>query len=98
MSTRQRLFDAARAEFGLGGIGGATTRALAEHQAAGRVRADLDTAAFAEILTATLKGGVLRCGSGLSAFDREVWIARTVEFLTRSTLGGGAEPATWEAR
>lgn len=59
---------------------------LGEHQQAGRVRDELDTAAFAEILTATLMGGVLRRGAGLSAFDREAWITRTVEFLSRGIL------------
>jgi AcrR family transcriptional regulator len=59
---------------------------LQERQRAGRVRGELDTTAFAEILTATLMGGVLRRGAGLSAFDRGAWIARTVEFLTRGIL------------
>lgn len=59
---------------------------LKKHQRAGRVRSKLDTAAFAEILTATLMGGVLRRGSGLSAYERGPWIRRTVEFLTRGAL------------
>ncbi|MCU0782148.1 MAG: TetR/AcrR family transcriptional regulator [Akkermansiaceae bacterium] len=67
---------------------------LGEHQQAGRVLGELDTAAFAEILTATLMGGVLRRGAGLSAFDREVWITRTVEFLTRGILMAIPPPDT----
>ena len=63
---------------------------LKAHQRAGRVRANLDTAAFAEILTATLMGGVLRRGSGLSAYPRGPWIRRTVDFLTFGALVPGA--------
>ncbi len=59
---------------------------LKSHQKTGRVRANLDAAAFAEILTATLMGGVLRRGSGLSDLARGPWIRRTVEFLTRGVL------------
>ncbi len=59
---------------------------LKEHQRAGRVRAKLDTKAFAEVLTATLMGGVLRRGSGLSAFERGPWIRHTVGFLVLGVL------------
>jgi AcrR family transcriptional regulator len=49
----------------------------------GIVRKDLDTLAFAEILTSTLMGGLLRRSSGLSAMDREAWVENTVAFLVR---------------
>lgn len=54
---------------------------LGPHQEAGRVRADLDLIAFAEVLTSALMGGLLRRSSGLSMLDREGWIRETVEIL-----------------
>jgi AcrR family transcriptional regulator len=51
---------------------------LEQHQQGGRVRADLDTMAFAEVLTSALMGGLLRRSSGLSAMDRDGWIRETV--------------------
>ncbi|MEI6674751.1 MAG: TetR/AcrR family transcriptional regulator [Verrucomicrobiota bacterium] len=56
---------------------------LEQHQQAGRVRADLDTMAFAEVLTSALMGGLLRRSSGLSALDRDGWIRETVEIFVR---------------
>jgi len=54
---------------------------LEQHRQAGRVRADLDTMAFAEVLTSALMGGLLRRSSGLSALDRDGWIRETVEIF-----------------
>jgi len=54
---------------------------LDQHRQAGRVRADLDLIAFAEVLTSALMGGLLRRSSGLSTLDREGWIRETVEIL-----------------
>jgi AcrR family transcriptional regulator len=51
----------------------------------GAVRADLNTIAFAEVLTSTLMGGLLRRSSGLSALDRDGWIRETVEIFVRGT-------------
>ena len=56
---------------------------LEEHQQGGRVRADLDTMAFAEVLTSALMGGLLRRSSGLSTLDRDGWIRETVEIFVR---------------
>ena len=56
---------------------------LEQHRQAGRVRADLDTMAFAEVLTSALMGGLLRRSSGLSALDRDGWIRETVEIFVR---------------
>jgi AcrR family transcriptional regulator len=56
---------------------------LEQRKASHQVRADLDGLAFAEILTASLKGGLLRRSDGLSAFDREAWIRETVAILVR---------------
>lgn len=53
------------------------------HREAGRVRADLDSMAFAEVLTSALMGGLLRRSSGLSALDRDGWIRETVEIFVR---------------
>ncbi len=64
------------------------SRYLQERQRAGRVRADLDTGAFAEILTAALMGGVLRRGGGLTEIPMEAWTEMTVEFLVRGILTG----------
>ena len=60
---------------------------LEPHRQAGRVRADLDTMAFAEVLTSTLMGGLLRRSSGLSALDRDGWIRETVAIFVRG-IGG----------
>jgi AcrR family transcriptional regulator len=60
---------------------------LQQHQQDGKVRADLDTMAFAEVLTSALMGGLLRRGSGLSAMDRDAWIRQTVTIFVR-----GIEP------
>ena len=69
---------------------------LREQQQAGQVRSDLDTIAFAEILTASLFRGMLRFTSGLSALDRSTWIHRTVEFLIQGVRPHAAPqgPAT----
>ena len=56
---------------------------LEQHRRAGRVRADLDPMAFAEVLTSALMGGLLRRSSGLSALDRDGWIRETVEIFVR---------------
>ena len=67
---------------------------LGQHQQAGRVRRDLDTMAFAEVLTSTLMGGLLRRSSGLSALDRDGWIRQTVEIFVRGIGGDGGECGT----
>jgi len=51
---------------------------------AGCVRRDLKVAAFAEVFTATLMGGMLRRTSGLSKLKREGWLQNTVEMMARS--------------
>lgn len=56
---------------------------LEPQRQAGRVRADLDAMAFAEVLTSALMGGLLRRSSGLSALDRDGWIRETVEIFVR---------------
>jgi hypothetical protein len=56
---------------------------LEQHQQQGRVRTNLDTMAFAEVLTSALMGGLLRRSSGLSIMDREGWIRETVEIFVR---------------
>ncbi|MCF7732520.1 MAG: TetR/AcrR family transcriptional regulator [Akkermansiaceae bacterium] len=61
---------------------------LEPHRAAGRVRADLDPMAFAEVLTSALMGGLLRRSSGLSALDRDGWIRETVEIFVRGIQAG----------
>ncbi len=48
-----------------------------------RVRPDVERAAFAEIFTATLMGGLLRRTSGLSNLKREGWLRETVQLLAR---------------
>ncbi len=62
-------------------------RYLDEAKEAGKVRADVHSQAIAEILTASLMGGVLRRTSKLSSLDRETWIRETV-----SSLVGGMKP------
>jgi len=64
---------------------------LEQHRQTGRVRADLDAMAFAEVLTSALMGGLLRRSSGLSALDRDGWIRETVEIFVR---GAEASRAT----
>jgi AcrR family transcriptional regulator len=54
---------------------------LDKRKAAGDVRADLDAMAFAEILTSSLMGGLLRRSSGLSELDCDAWIRTTVSLL-----------------
>ena len=56
---------------------------LEQRKATGEVRADLDSMAFAEILTAALMGGLLRRGSGLSVLDRRGWLRETVGMMVR---------------
>ncbi|MEI7954466.1 MAG: TetR/AcrR family transcriptional regulator [Verrucomicrobiota bacterium] len=60
---------------------------LEQHRLTGRVRADLDAMAFAEVLTSALMGGLLRRTSGLSALDRDGWIRETVEIFVRGAQG-----------
>ena len=49
----------------------------------GKVRADVNTMAFAEVFTSSLMGGLLRRSSGLSDLDRDAWIRETVEIFVR---------------
>lgn len=56
---------------------------LEQYQQAGAVRPDLDTLAFAEVLTSALMGGLLRRSSGLSGMDRDGWIRETVAIFVR---------------
>lgn len=56
---------------------------LEQRKRDGGVRADLNTMAFAEVLTSALMGGLLRRSSGLSALDRDGWIRETVEIFVR---------------
>ncbi len=56
---------------------------LDERRQAGVVRPDLNTMAFAEVLTSALMGGLLRRSSGLSELDRDGWIRETVEIFIR---------------
>jgi hypothetical protein len=51
---------------------------------AGFVRKDLKVAAFAEVFTAALMGGMLRRTSGLSKLKREGWLQQTVDLMARS--------------
>ena len=50
---------------------------------AGLVAQHVDGMAFAEIMTSSLMGGLLRRSSGLSKLDREAWIRSTVDLLLR---------------
>jgi AcrR family transcriptional regulator len=50
---------------------------------AGLVAKHVDGMAFAEILTSSLMGGLLRRSSGLSQLDRDGWIRETVLFMAR---------------
>ncbi|MEZ5323655.1 MAG: TetR/AcrR family transcriptional regulator [Verrucomicrobiales bacterium] len=45
----------------------------------GLVRAKINTLAFAELLTASLMGGLLRRSDGLSELSKEQWISEAVE-------------------
>ena len=56
---------------------------LEQCQQQGRVRADLNAMAFAEIFTSALMGGLLRRSSGLSELDRDGWIGATVEIFVQ---------------
>ena len=56
---------------------------LDQRKQAGKVRADLNTMAFAEVFTSSLMGGLLRRTSGLSDLDRDGWIRETVEIFAR---------------
>lgn len=56
---------------------------LDEAKRVGKVRTDVHSMAFAEIVTAALMGGVLRRNSGLSDLDRGTWLSETVEILVR---------------
>lgn len=56
---------------------------LNDRKRAGVVRADVKPAAFAEIFTATLMGGMLRRTSGLSKLKRDGWLRGTVELMVR---------------
>lgn len=47
----------------------------------GLVREDLNSAAFAEVFTSSLFGGLLRRTSGLSDFDRDAWLRETVDIF-----------------
>jgi len=47
----------------------------------GKVRADLQALAFAEVFTSSLMGGLLRRTSGLSELDRDGWIRETVRIF-----------------
>jgi hypothetical protein len=49
----------------------------------GLVRSDLNSMAFAEVLTSSLFGGVLRRTDGLTDLDRDAWIRETVEIFVR---------------
>ena len=62
---------------------------LEQQRQAGRVRADLDAMAFAEVLTSALMGGLLRRSSGLSALDSDGWIRATVEICVRGAAAPG---------
>jgi AcrR family transcriptional regulator len=57
---------------------------LKERMEAGVVRKDLKVAAFAEVFTAALMGGMLRRTSGLSKLKREGWLQQTVDLMARS--------------
>ncbi len=59
---------------------------LEKGKEAGTVRQDLNTKAFAEIITAALKGGLLRRTSGMSEIDREDWLRETVDIFVRGIL------------
>jgi len=48
---------------------------------AGKVRADLDTAVFAEIFTSALMGSMLRRSSGLSVLDQETGYQEVVRLM-----------------
>ena len=61
---------------------------LGQLQGAGKVRADLNTPAFAEVFTSSLMGGLLRRTSGLSELDRDGWIRETVEVFVRGIEAG----------
>lgn len=61
---------------------------LESHKKSGRVRADADCMAAAEVLTSTLMGGLLRRSSGLSKLDRDGWIRSTVDLMARGVSGG----------
>jgi len=50
---------------------------------AGKVRADLDTAVFAEIFTSALMGSMLRRSSGLSVLDQETGYQEVVRLIVR---------------
>lgn len=58
-------------------------RYLESRKQDGAVRADVDGMAFAEILTASLMGGLLRRSSGLSGLDRDGWIRETIDLFVR---------------
>lgn len=62
---------------------------LSEQKRSGAVRCDVEPAAFAEIFTATLMGGMLRRTSGLSQLKREAWLRGTVELLVRGIEWAG---------
>lgn len=59
---------------------------LDEAKAQGKVKTDTSSRAIAEILTASLMGGVLRRSSNLSEIDRATWIRETVRALTQGIL------------
>lgn len=59
---------------------------LDQHRKAGRVRADLNTMAFAEVFTSSLMGGLLRRTSGLSSLDRDSWLRETVAIFVRGIV------------
>lgn len=52
---------------------------LEKKQKEGTVREGIDGMAFAEILTSSLMGGLLRRTSGLSVLDTEQWIRMTID-------------------
>lgn len=56
---------------------------LDQRKAAGLVRAELNSMAFAEVFTSSLFGGLLRRTSGLSDLDRDEWLRETVEIFVR---------------
>ena len=56
---------------------------LEQGQQEGKVRADVNTPAFAQVFTSSLMGGLLRRSSGLSDLDRDAWIRETVEIFVR---------------
>lgn len=64
-------------------------RYLERRKEEGLVRSDVDGMAFAEILTSSLMGGLLRRSSGLSEYDRDEWIRASITLFVRGLEAGG---------